>query len=339
MRALYITEPGGSELRDIEPPHPKPNEVLLKTRLIGFCGTDLSTYRGKNPLVSYPRIPGHEIAATVVDLGAEVPNDIRTGAEVTVYPNTCCGKCASCRRGRPNACKFNQTLGNQRDGALTDYFCVPWDKVYRAPDLSLCELALVEPLSVGFHAVERGRVTEHDIVAVIGCGMVGLGAIASSSSRGANVIAVDVDESKLQLARKAGAGAAVNSRAGNVEQTLQGMTDGFGPDVVIEAVGVPDTYRLAVELVAHTGRVVYIGWAKDPVTFDTKNFVHKELDILGSRNYLNEFPTVIDLLCQKRFPVNETISRVVPMSEAGDALRAWCDAPQAFTKILVDLEA
>jgi threonine dehydrogenase-like Zn-dependent dehydrogenase len=339
MRALYITEPGASELREIEPPRPKPNEVLLKTRLIGFCGTDLSTFRGKNPLVSYPRIPGHEIAATVVDLGAEVPNDIRTGVGVTVYPNTCCGKCASCRRGRVNACKFNQTLGNQRDGALTDYFCVPWDRLYRAPELSLRELALVEPLSVGFHAVERGRVQAQDSVAIIGCGMVGLGAIAAASSRGGNVIAIDVDESKLALARKAGAVAAVNSRADAITETLNELTDGFGPDVVIEAVGVPDTYRMAVELVAHTGRVVYIGWAKDPVTFDTKNFVHKELDILGSRNYLNEFPVVIEMLCGKRFPVEETISRVVPMNEAGDALRAWCDAPQAFTKILVDLEA
>lgn len=322
MEALYITEPGRFELRDIAEPRPGPNEVLLKTRLIGFCGTDLSTFRGKNPLVSYPRIPGHEIAATVVE----------TGLDVTVYPNTCCGSCPSCRRGRTNACKYNQTLGVQRDGALTTYFCVPENKLYRAPDLCLQELALVEPLAVGFHAVERGRVEAQDVVAVIGCGMVGLGAIAAAASRGAEVVAIDLDDRKLQLAKSAGAKHVANSRDSSV-------VDAFAPDVVIEAVGTPETYRLAVELVVHTGRVVYIGWAKEQVTFDTKLFVHKELDILGSRNYLNEFPAVIQMLREKRFPVAETISRVVPLSAAGEALREWCESPQAFTKILVDLDA
>jgi threonine dehydrogenase-like Zn-dependent dehydrogenase len=339
MQALYITQPGATTLRELDEPRPGAHEVLLKTRLIGFCGTDLSTFRGKNPLVNYPRIPGHEIAATVVETGPEVPADICVGMDVTVYPNTCCGACASCLRGRTNACKFNQTLGVQRDGALAGYFTVPWEKLYRAPDLSLRELSLVEPLAVGFHAVERGRVTATDTVAVIGCGMVGLGAIASSASRGATVIAIDLDDNKLELAVKSGARHAVNSRSQPLHETLEGLTNGFGPDVVIEAVGVPDTYRLAVEEVAHTGRVVYIGWAKEPINFDTKHFVHKELDILGSRNYLREFAAVIDLLCKRQFPVEDTISRTVPLAEAGEALKNWCDSPQAFTKILVDLDA
>lgn len=339
MRAFYITEPGQSELRDLDEPRPGANEVLLKTRLIGFCGTDLSTFRGKNPLVSYPRIPGHEIAATVVETGSDVPGQIRSGLDVTVYPNTCCGACASCLRGRTNACKFNETLGVQRDGALAGYFTVPYDKVVPAPDLSLRELSVVEPLAVGFHAVERGRVTRDDSVAVIGCGMVGLGAIAAAASRGAIVTAIDLDDQKLQLADKAGARHVVNSRSSPLGNALGGLTRGFGPDVVIEAVGTPDTYRLAIDIVAHTGRVVYIGWAKEAVSFETKYFVHKELDILGSRNYLNEFGTVMELLRNGRFPVEETISRTVPLAQAGEALKQWTDAPQAFTKILVDLEA
>src|SRR5579875_788126 len=130
MRAFYIIEPGKTDLAEVPPPKPAPGELLLRTRLIGFCGTDLSTFRGKNPLVSYPRIPGHEVVATVVDLGTAVPREIRRGANVTVYPNTCCGKCASCLRGRTNACKFNQTLGVQRDGALTRLFVVAWDKIF-----------------------------------------------------------------------------------------------------------------------------------------------------------------------------------------------------------------
>lgn len=337
MKAFYISEPGQSAVGELDQPKPAANELLLQTRLIGFCGTDLSTFRGKNPLVSYPRIPGHEIAATIVECGADVPSNWRMGMNITVYPNTSCGACASCRRGRTNACKFNQTLGVQRDGALREYFTIPWEKAYAASDLSLRELSLVEPLAVGFHAAERGRVAGEDTVAVIGCGAVGLGALAAGVTRGATVIAIDLDDSKLELARLAGAQHTINSRSEPLHDRLLELTGGFGPDVVIEAVGTAFTYVLAVEEVAHTGRVVYIGWGKEPVSFETKLFVHKELDILGSRNYLREFPAVIDLLERKRFPVEATISKTVALSEAGEALREWSEAPQLFTKILVEV--
>jgi len=339
MKAFYINSPGETAIQDLHQPRPLPNEMLLQIRLIGVCGTDLSTFRGKNPLVSYPRIPGHEIAATIVEVGADVPASFAAGMNVTVYPNTHCGKCASCKRGRTNACKFNETMGVQRDGAMKEFFVAPWQKVYQAGNLNLRELSLVEPLAVGFHAVERGRITTADVVAVTGCGMVGLGALAASAEKGATVIAIDLDDEKLALAKQAGAHHAINSRTGSVHEELLALTDGLGPDVVIEAVGVPDTYRLAVEEVAHTGRVVYIGWSKESISFDTQLFVHKELDILGSRNSLAEFPAVIDMLSKGRFPVDATISATVPLDEAGDALRRWSESPQSFTKILVEVEA
>jgi len=340
MKAFYITEPGKTAVQELQPqPRAGVGEILLHTRLIGLCGTDLSTFRGKNPLVTYPRIPGHEIAATIVESGAEVPKEFRAGIDVTVYPNTNCGKCASCKRQRFNACKFNETLGVQRDGAMKEYFTAPWQKVFRADSLSLRELSLVEPLAVGFHAAVRGRVAPEDVVAVIGCGTVGLGVIACAVARGATVIAIDLDDAKLELAQQVGARLTIHSANQPVHETLLEMTGGLGPDVVVEAVGIPDTYRLAVEEVAHTGRVVYIGWAKEPVSYETKLFVHKELDILGSRNSLTEFPDVIEMLEQKRFPVESTISATVPLADAGDALIRWNAAPQSFTKILVEMDA
>ncbi|HEY1948416.1 MAG TPA: zinc-binding alcohol dehydrogenase family protein [Bryobacteraceae bacterium] len=339
MKAFYITEPGKTSLGDLQQPQPAANEILLKTRLIGMCGTDLSTFRGKNPLVSYPRIPGHEIAATIVETGADVPPEYQPGVDVTVYPNTHCGECASCKRGRTNACKFNQTLGVQRDGAMKGFFTAPWQKVFRADKLSLVELSLVEPLAVGFHAAERGRVTATDVVAVIGCGTVGLGVIACAVGHGATVIALDLDDAKLALAKQVGAQHAIHSGRQSVHEELLALTGGLGPDVIVEAVGVPDTYRMAVEEVAHTGRVVYIGWAKEPISFETKLFVHKEMDILGSRNSLTEFPAVIDMLSGKKFPVASTISATVPLEEAGEALRRWDAAPQQYTKILVEMDA
>ena len=339
MKAFYITEPGKSSIGELQQPRPAADEVLLKTRLIGLCGTDLSTFRGKNPLVSYPRIPGHEIAATVVEVGSEVPAEFQPGTNVTVYPNTHCGKCASCKRGRTNACKFNETLGVQRDGAMKSFFTAPWQKVYRAEGLSLEELSLVEPLAVGFHAAERGRVVTADVVAVIGCGMVGLGAMAAAAARRATVIAIDLDDAKLSLAKLAGAKHIIHSGKQSVHDALGELTDGLGPDVIVEAVGIPDTYRMAVEEVAHTGRVVYVGWAKEPISFETKFFVHKELDILGSRNSLAEFPAVIEMLSKREFPVAATISARVPLDEAGPMLRNWSESPQAYSKILVEMDA
>lgn len=338
MKAFCISEPGKTGLIDLQQPRPEADEILLKSRLIGMCGTDLSTFRGKNPLVSYPRIPGHEIAATVVETGANVPNEFQAGMDVTVYPNTSCGACASCRRGRTNACKFNQTLGVQRDGAMKGFFTMPWRKVYASNGLTLRELSLVEPLAVGFHAAERARITAADTVAAIGCGMVGLGALAAAAARGATTIAIDLDDGKLGLASKVGAHHTIHAGHKDMHEELNALTGGLGPDVVIEAVGTPETYRAAVEEVAHTGRVVYIGWAKEPVSYETKLFVHKELDILGSRNSLAEFPAVIAMLAAHRFPVEETISATVPLEGAGEALKRWSESPGSFTKILVNMD-
>jgi len=221
---------------------------------------------------------------------------------------------------------------------MKNLFTIPWQKLVGSSGLSLRELSVVEPLAVGFHAAARGRVEASDTVAVIGVGMVGLGAIASAASRGARTIAIDLDEQKLALAKRAGAMHSVRSNTQDMHAELLRLTDDRGPDVVIEAVGVPDTYRLAVDEVAHTGRVVYIGWAKEQVSFDTKLFVHKELDILGSRNYLDEFPAVIALLRTGKFPVEATISKTVPLSEAGSALAEWNRSPELFTKILVEMD-
>jgi threonine dehydrogenase-like Zn-dependent dehydrogenase len=288
--------------------------------------------------VTYPRIPGHEIAATIEETGSAVPEQFQVGLNVTLSPYTNCGKCASCRRGRVNACQFNQTLGVQREGAMKDYFVAPWNKLYVAEGLTIPELSIVEPLSVGFHAAARGRVASGDTVAVVGCGVVGLGAIAASAYRGARVIAIDVDDRKLAVAKEAGASHLINSRLTNIHDELVKVADGLGPDVIIEAVGTPATFRLAVEEVAFTGRVVYIGYAKEPVDYETRLFVMKELDILGSRNALDEFGTVIEALRGGRFPVDSIISRVVSLDEAGDALKAWSDDPGAFVKVQVSLE-
>jgi len=334
MKAVTLTGPGQAAITEISEPVSKQGDLLLRVEMVGLCGTDLNSFRGKNPLVTYPRVIGHEIAATVLRGSPEIP----TGTRVTVSPYTNCGHCAACKRGRVNACQFNQTLGVQRDGAMTELLTVPVDKVYPS-SLSFKELCLVEPLTVGMHATARARITPADVVAVYGCGGIGLGAIAGAAFRGATTIAIDLDDEKLETAKAAGAVHLIHSRRDNVHQRLQEMTGGLGPDVVIEAIGLPETFRAAVEEVAFTGRVVYIGYAKEPVSYETKLFVQKELDVMGSRNALpQDFREVMALLGAGRFPVERAVSAIVPLCEAPGMLAKWSESPVSFTKLIVSLQ-
>ncbi|MBQ4189962.1 MAG: zinc-binding alcohol dehydrogenase family protein [Bacteroidales bacterium] len=326
MKTLQIVQPGVIRLTDTPEPAPGPGEIKVKIHYAGFCGSDLNTFRGANAMVSYPRIPGHEIGASIEALGSDVPDNFKPGQIVTLNPYTSCGKCASCRRGRPNACENNETLGVQRDGAMKEFICVPWQKVIPCGQVPLKYTALIEPMSVGFHAANRGRITKDDVVMVIGCGMVGLGALVSAVQRGATVIAADIDPVKLELARKLGAAYAYNSST-----EWEGLPD---PDVVIEAVGSVPTYRMAVERVAFTGRIVCIGYAKTEVSLPTSLFVKKELDIMGSRNATPEdFSDVISYL-SSGVDADAFVSDIIDPKDAQDAMEKWNANPGKVFRIL-----
>ncbi len=336
MKAIEITTPGEVKIVEREIPQVGKGDVLLKIKYVGFCGSDLSTYLGKNPMVKYPRIPGHEISAVIEETGNEVPEGFQKGQSVTVVPYTNCGQCTSCKQKRFNACRYNETLGVQRDGAMAEYIVVPWQKVLKDEALSDVQLALVEPLTVGFHAIDNGKVTDIDTVVVFGCGMIGSGAIVRAKLRGATVIAVDIDDVKLKIAEQLGADFIINSKEKDLHQLLQEITNGDGPNVVIEAAGNPVTYRAAIEEVAFAGRVVCIGYAGSEVSFLTKLWVQKELEIMGSRNANpSDFEAVIKYL--KSTPVDEKllISKIVSPEEAPVAMKEWSEAPGKIMKILV----
>lgn len=322
---------------EMEKPVVAPGQILVKIEYVGFCGSDLNTYLGRNPMVKLPVVPGHEVGAVVEEIGEGVPEGLfAKGMSVTLNPYTNCGKCASCRNGRVNACEHNETLGVQRNGVMCEYAVMPWQKVIPAPSMSSRDCALIEPMSVGFHAVSRGQVVDNERVMVIGCGMIGMGAIVRASLRGATVIAVDLDDEKLELARKVGATYVINSKTENVHERMLQLTDGLGADVVIEAVGSPATYVMAVDEVGFTGRVVCIGYAKSPVEFQTKLFVQKELDIRGSRNALPvDFRAVINYLQTGVCPIDKLISRIAEPEEAAAAMADWAAAPGKVFRILV----
>ncbi len=337
MKAIKILAERQMELGSVPEQELQADEVLLQMQYVGFCGSDLSTYLGKNPMVKMPVVPGHEVGAVIEAVGEGVPEGLKPGMVVTVNPYTNCGKCASCRNGRVNACQHNETLGVQRWGAMRERLVLPWEKVIPAGLLTPRTCALIEPMSVGFHAVSRAEITDIDVVMVIGCGMVGMGAIVRAAQRGATVVAADIDDEKLQLAQQMGASYTINTRTEDVHARLLEMTAGFGPDVVIEAVGSAPTYQMAVNEVAFTGRVICIGYAKTEVSFQTKFFVQKELDIRGSRNAQpSDFRAVIHYLEKGTCPVDQLISRVVMPEDAAAAMQQWAEQPGKVFRILVD---
>ena len=338
MKAIQITHSQQLNIIDIEKPQaPGDGMVLLRLCYVGFCGSDINTFMGRNTMALNPVIPGHEVGAVIEAVGGGVPEGLRPGMVVTCNPYTNCGKCASCRNQRVNACQHNETLGVQRDGAMREFIVLPWEKVIPAGMLTPKICALVEPMSVGFHAVSRAQVTDIDVVMVIGCGMVGMGAIVRAVMRGATVVAADIDDEKLALAKKVGALYTINTKTENVHQRLLGITGGFGPDVVIEAVGSTVTYQMAVDEVAFTGRVVCIGYAKTEVSFQTKYFVQKELDIRGSRNAQpSDFRAVIHYLERGTCPVDDLITKVIKPEQALETMQWWAQNPGKVFRILVE---
>ena len=327
MKALQIPQPHQVRVIDLPVPAAGPGEILLQICYVGFCGSDLNTFRGRNAMAKPAVIPGHEIGAVIAAVGPDVPAQFRPGLVVTANPYTNCGHCAACRAGRYNACENNETLGVQRDGAMREFLVLPWQKVIPAEGISVRDAALIEPMSVGFHAVDRAGVGDNDTVLVIGCGMVGLGAVVRSLRRGATVIAADIDPGKLALARELGAAYAFDTRS-----TWQDLP---APSVVIEAVGSEPTYRLAIEQAAFCGRVACIGYAKSDVTLPTGLIVKKELAVLGSRNATpSDFEAVIRCIRTGGLPLDRFISGIVRPEEAQEALARWDADPGKVYRIL-----
>ncbi|HSV26554.1 MAG TPA: zinc-binding alcohol dehydrogenase family protein [Sedimentisphaerales bacterium] len=336
MKAVRIVEPGRVEICDMPQPKCAEGQVLIKVRMVGLCGSDLTTFSGRNPMVAYPRIPGHEIAGEIADVGKGVSAGLKKGLLVTVSPYTACGKCYPCRVGRANCCRFNETMGVQRDGAATEYIVVPESKVHPTSGLSHEQTACVEPVSVGCHAVNRGRVTDKDTVLVFGCGVIGLGAVAAAAYKKAVVIAVDIDDAKLARAKRLGAKHTINSAKENLAGRVKEITEDDGVNVAIEAVGLPQTFQDAVDVVCFAGRVVYIGYAKNPVEYQTKLFVSKEADIMGSRNaFAHEIDYVIGMFRSGTIDIGQLVTHRFSLDETDKALRLWQSSPAEVTKIIL----
>ena len=330
MKAFAIQQEKTIQAIEMAEPQMSATDVLIEIHYIGLCGL--------MPFVTLPRVPGHEISGVILKKGSAVPDTLTVGDRVTVSPYTRCGVCPSCRSGRDNCCQYNQTLGVQRDGALTERIAVPFEKVFTSTKLSPTGLALVEPFSVGYHGANRGEVRETDTVLVIGCGTIGMGALSAAVRKGANVIALDIDDSKLEKARRFGAAHTINSSSENVRKRIDAITNNEGVSVVIEAAGSPATFNMALDLVCFSGRIVTIGYSKNETGIKTQLIVSKELNIYGSRNALRVFPAVIGMIEQNEALFLEMITKIFPFDETPEAFAYWDANPGTVSKILIKVK-
>jgi 2-desacetyl-2-hydroxyethyl bacteriochlorophyllide A dehydrogenase len=286
MKAILLEKPGKFEKVSIgEPKRPGTGEVLVRVHRVGICGTDISGYLGKMPFFSYPRIPGHELGVEVVEVGAGVTN-VKAGDRCSVEPYMNCQACFACRRGGINCCENLQVLGVHTDGGLRPHFLVPARKLHPSRSLELEQLALVETLAIGCHAVARGNPLADETVLVIGAGPIGLATLEFVRLSGATSIVLDLNERRLDFCKTAmGVDHTVMSRGDGSElERLKELTDGALPTVVIDATGSARSMSNAPNYVAHTGKLIYVGITTDELRFAHPLMHRREMTLYASRN-------------------------------------------------------
>jgi L-gulonate 5-dehydrogenase len=338
-KSLVLREPFNAVVEEVPMPQPGPGEALVQVKCVGVCGTDIRSWQGRHSFTSYPRVPGHEVSGIVVEFGSQTESrGIALGDPVVIEPMIACGKCYSCSIGRYNCCENLEVLGVHRDGAMQEYLCVPASLLHKAPPGSnFVGLSFVEPACVGLHAINRSRASAGDTVAVIGAGNIGLLMIQILKAKGANVIAIDVKDSRLNLARRLGADLVINSQRDDPVKEAKEFTGGTGVPVVFEAVGVAETVLLTFELVSYAGQIVLVGVCPDEVRLRPDFLNKRELDVLASRNSKGAFPGVLDLVREGKLVTEELVSRRITIGEFNETMREVTSANRDEVKIVVDV--
>jgi 2-desacetyl-2-hydroxyethyl bacteriochlorophyllide A dehydrogenase len=323
MEYVVLSRPFDVRIETCEIPEPGPGEVLLKTLFGGICGGDIAQYRGNFFLKKYPLIQGHEFSARIEKVDADNKYGLKEGMTVTGLPYYGCGTCRSCKRGFPQCCKDNETFGGFRDGAFRQYFVFPDWRVYDCKGLGAREAALTEPFVIGHHAAKRADIREGDRVLVIGAGTIGIVSAIMAKHYGGEVTICDVVQNKLDTAKNVFGipHVLLNDDPDAFLDRVNDATGGDGYDIVMEAVGLPQTFRDSTEAVAIGGKVVSIGVGKKNLDFDFNIIQRKHLDILGTRNGLaSDFKTTIDLAAEGKLgDIEKLITCVYPYREAAEA--------------------
>ncbi len=321
-----------------EPARPGPGEALVRVHRVGVCGTDLHAYGGSQPFFTYPRIMGHELGVEVLEVG---PGDARVkpGDRCSVEPYLNCQKCIACRSGKPNCCSELRVLGVHVDGGMRERLLVPARKLHPSALLSFDQLALVETLGIGAHAVERARLKPGEFALVIGAGPIGLSVVQFAQEAGARVIVLDVNPARLEFCRRQlRAEHAINAALESPLDALLRITAGDLPTAVFDATGNPKSMAAAFDYPAPGGRLVFVGLFQGDVAFNDPNFHRRELTLLGSRNALPEdFGRIVRLIEGRRIDTAPWITHRAPLGGALEAFPAWALPATGVVKAMIEV--
>ncbi|MEO8388684.1 MAG: zinc-binding alcohol dehydrogenase family protein [Polaromonas sp.] len=335
MLTVICETPGVLRAQENPRPTRQANEVLIRVRRVGVCGTDLHIFTGNQPYLAYPRVMGHEISGTVEE--APEGSKLTAGDPVFVMPYLSCGDCIACRQGKTNCCVNIQVLGVHRDGAFTEYLCVPAAFVHKAEGVSLDQAAMVEFLSIGAHAVRRAEVKPGQRVLVVGTGPIGMAALLFAGLRGAQVTALDTRTERVEFCtRHLGAHAGVLIGPKDVEE-LSALTQGEFYDVVFDATGNARAMERGFQFIAHGGKYVMVSVVRDNITFSDPEFHKRETTLLGSRNAtMEDFETVLTAMRAGKIPTDALNTHRIPLAEVPASFETLLDPTQGVVKALIE---
>jgi L-gulonate 5-dehydrogenase len=344
MKAAILIADKEIRFGEAPAPHPKNGQVLIRVHWASICGTDLHIYLGEfKPRVTYPRILGHEFSGVVESVGKEVFH-LKKGDRVVVDPIIWCNQCPACLNGHNNACHFLKLIGVDVDGAFAEYVVADADKVFKVPErISLRDAVLVELYSLGVHSTRRAKIEPGDRVVILGTGRLGLSVLeVIKQTAAAWICSVDILENRLEIAKKLGSDLVIDSRGRDPVEEILSLTDGLGVDRVIETVGTTVNIEnrempveQAVRISRHGGRIVVMGMGSQYTPVFWKEFVEKEIQLVGSRVTLGDFPRALSLMSQGRFHPDLLISKESRLEEIGEAFRLLEEEPDRYLKFLI----
>ncbi len=336
MQTIVCTEPQHMHLQDVADPHCMPGEAMLKIRRVGICGTDIHAYGGNQPYFSYPRVLGHELSGDIVGVGEGV-DEALIGQSAYVIPYLHCGECRACRQGKTNCCQRMQVIGVHRDGGMAEYLSVPVAHLVTSSTLDTEQLALVECLSIGAHAVRRSAIEADELAVVVGAGPIGIGVAQIAQSRGARVLVVDTNRDRLAFCRDTlGVDDVLHALDDDVVAAIERHNDGALADVVFDATGNPKAMNRGFDFAGHGARYVLVSVVKADITFHDPDFHKKELSLLGSRNATREdFETVARLMEEGRLQSTAMITHRGIYTDLPSLMPQWCDPATGVIKAMV----
>lgn len=334
VNCIVLNEPGTVDMKQVGLTEPQEDEALIEVEAMGICGSDIGAFRGTNPLVTYPRILGHEVAGRILKINNNNPKNLAVGDRVIVDPYIWCGNCYPCKIGRTNCCENLRVIGVHIDGGMREKFVHPAHLLHKLPEnMPLASTPLAEPLTIALHALHRTETKVGEHVVIIGAGAIGFMAALVAIHYQATPILIDIVQERLDHAYKAGIEHIINPKTTDVIKRIGEITHGRMAEVVIEASGANSAVRATLDYVSFAGRIAFTGWPKQETSLPTNLITFKEIDIRGSRTSANEFNEAIELLSSGTVCADAIISKVITMEEIPAMIRELSDYPERHLKV------